>query len=666
MTYRLLLVSCFCFLLFPSPLKAWNLISPDGNITVEINQKTLTSPYPSGNFLYGRMLVKGNLVLPDFPLGLSTSIGNYSTNLTFVGESSRRIQETIPLISGKTNLALLDAQEKTFVFKNSSNQQVMLIFLITNDGLAFRYHLPGSGEVVIHDELTAFALPSTTTTWAMDFVSNYENKYEKHTLDQLQGKSISYPLLAETSGSWVLFTETEVNGAFSGSLLQPINGLIQVNVVPEQTQPLVTTLPHYTPWRLILVGDSPKPLIESNLPLIMSSPIKTVGDWIKPGRVAWSWNTDHASPKSLTKQKEYVDFAHSMGWEYVLVDEGWDSNWIPELVSYAKTKNVGIILWYFWGNLCAWQEGKGFVVSETAARRQFEKMKSWGIVGAKIDFMDNENQERLQFYDVINQVSAEFNILINYHGSNKPIGESRTWPHVLTKEAVLGAEHLIADIAKHNVSLAFTRNIIGPMDYTPVVFSNMQGTTPGHQLALSVIYQSGLQHFADSNTSYSSHLSKPFLQSVPATWDETVFVEGHPDTHIVMARRKGSSWYLGAITSNAQEVHIPLTFLTQSMSASIYSDSNATMLQRQDTVVSPGNILTFPLLPNGGLAIHLSPTTTKSGDANGDGKVDDTDFAIWRTNYNQTKTGGASIGDFNNNGKVEGLDYVIWRNNFGK
>jgi alpha-glucosidase len=281
-----------------------------------------------------------------------------------------------------------------------------------------------------------------------------------------------------------------------------------------------------------------------------------------------------------------------MRWEYVLIDAGWPQmkgGTMEELIQHAKSRNVGIVLWYHSGmgrekdtlsmaNLMAFPESR---------KKEFEKIKAWGAKGVKVDFFDSDKQPVIKRYFDILKDAADAKIMVNFHGSTLPRGWERTYPHLVSMESVKGAEGAgrqeFCDKAPvHNTILPFTRNVVGSMDYTPVIFSNkpnregIRQTTFGHELALSVVFESGVFHFADNMKSYQAlpEEVKKFLREVPTVWDETKYISGIPGQYVVVARRKGATWYVAGINglTSQQEVSFELPFLKKDRSADMLTD----------------------------------------------------------------------------------------------
>ena len=349
--------------------------------------------------------------------------------------------------------------------------------------------------------------------------------------------------------------------------------------------------------------------------------------WIKPGRASWSWLSDHDSPQDCTKLKTFVDLAAEMGWEYSLVDANWNimkNGTIHDLIAYARSKGVGLLLWYNSGgpHNSVTEQPRGTMDIRDVRRFEFERLKQWGIKGVKIDFFQSDKQNIMQLYLDILKDAADYQLMVYFHGCTLPRGWSRTYPNLMTMEAVRGAECYSFDQAypkqapMHNVIQAFTRNVVGPMDYTPVMFADNTYphiTTYGHELALSVVFESGLLHFADAVKPYLDLPEGPktFLKRVPAAWDETRFIAGEPGRFVILARRKGNDWYIGGINGRdiAEQVNVPLAFLGQGRYTMtlIRDGKTPRSFDTQSRVVGAGDSVTMDLGSYAGVAAVLRP-----------------------------------------------------------
>jgi alpha-glucosidase len=331
--------------------------------------------------------------------------------------------------------------------------------------------------------------------------------------------------------------------------------------------------------------------------------------------------------------KHYIDFSAENGIEYMMLDEGWSADVggrsrdltktnpkidLPAIMAYAKQKNVGIWLW------CHWT----FV--DTQMDEAFPLFEKWGVKGVKIDFMDRDDQDMVNFYHRVMKKSAEHRLMVDFHGAYKPCGLRRYYPNLLTREGGMSLEYAKWSnrvTADHNVHLAFTRMLAGPLDYTPGGFFNVAPskfvprfvnptvpTTRAHQVALYVVIESGFTMLADYPGAYKGQPEAPFIMEVPVAWDETRVVSGHPDHHIVTARRKGLDWYVGGITNgDARELKVPLSFLPAGRyMAEVIADAPDADVEATKTVItkspaSAATVFTVKLAPAGGFAMMIKP-----------------------------------------------------------
>jgi len=344
-------------------------------------------------------------------------------------------------------------------------------------------------------------------------------------------------------------------------------------------------------------------------------------DWIKPGPVSWIyWANNHGS-KDYHKVVEYVDLAAEMKWPYVLIDWEWDvmSNGgnIIDAVNYAKSKGIKPLMWYNSGTSWLGATPADRLLTPEKRAKEFTWLNKISVFGIKVDFFAGDQQDMMKYYIDILKDAAKYRLMVNFHGATIPRGWARTYPNLMTMEAVYGAEWynnrsvLTNKAAGHNTTLPFTRNVIGSMDYTPVTFSNSQHphiTSYSHELALSVIFESGLQHFADSPISYYALPAEPkqFLKNVPVCWDDTKLIDGYPGEKVIIARKKGNQWYIGGINGKdkAQTLEINFNFLGKgNFSLQLIKDGNDDKSFSYDTVnLKTGDIFKVDCLPRGGFA----------------------------------------------------------------
>ncbi|MFI6093964.1 glycoside hydrolase family 97 catalytic domain-containing protein [Lentzea sp. NPDC051213] len=495
----------------------------------------------------------GRTIVAPSPVGIMTERADLSSGLTPAGKSRRAIFEYYRTTSGKKRDRSVRAVETTYRFTSGAHR-LNLVVRESSDGVAYRYELPQDTGAVT-GETSAFVLPAESAAWLAKFRRDYENPYLQTTAGTAEQAEYMHPALFEVGGTYALITESDVDGRYSGGhLVHAGGGKYQIKLWDEK---VAVSGALKTPWRTMIVG-SLADVTESTL-VDDLAPRSRVRDtsWIEPGPAVWTWLAgSRGAQQDLNRQKEFVDYAAARGWPYVVVDAGWydDPNWrrtswMPELVRYAKARNVGIHTWVRFSS-----------VDTAEKRRDFlPLLHSWGVTGLKIDFMDSDGQERYRWYDEILPETAGMHFLINFHGATLPHGIHRTWPHVQTTEAVHGAEKSSGVTTSHLTALPFTRNVVGGMDFTPGAFHRTRQNTDGGELALSVIYESGIQNLAGRPDSYDARpLARWYLEQVPTTWDETRMISGRPTQSAVFARRSGDLWFVaGAISGEARDLRIP-------------------------------------------------------------------------------------------------------------
>ncbi|HEX5170339.1 MAG TPA: glycoside hydrolase family 97 catalytic domain-containing protein [Cyclobacteriaceae bacterium] len=627
--------SVFLLLLFgvaPDAIFAqqWKVSSPNKDITINI--------FNEGGSLSYDVSFKNKIIIGASPLGIDREDANFSSQLKFISKSKETVKESYRLLVGKKLQCSNKAKEQTLVFENPAHEKIELTFRAYQDGIAFRYHFPANDGTThkIVQEKTGFAIPNTAKAWIQPYDLNvrmkpcYETYYENGIAPGTPSPNPAgwaFPALFNIGENWALVTEAGLDETYCATHLEDRsgNGIYTIRF-PEREEVTssadpepVSSLPWTTPWRVIIIGPSLGAVQKSSL-VTDVSPGSTLTDtsWIKPGRASWSWWSVGSSPRDFQAQKEYVDFTASMGWEYVLIDSGWpwmEGGNAEDVVRYANSKGVGIFLWYHSGmgrerdtlsmaNLMAFPESR---------KKELQRIRDWGVKGIKVDFFDSDKQPVIQRYMDILRDADDYHIMVNFHGSTLPRGWERTYPHLVSMESVKGAEGYgrqdFCDRApSHNTILPFTRNIVGPMDYTPVTFTNkreaIRQTSVGHELALSIVFESGVFHFADRMSSYQSlpEAPKNFLKQVPVTWDETRYVAGIPGSYVVLARRKGSDWYIGGINGKNEpmEITLDLSFLKKEVTMELITDDEADGTFTNRKVKTDGKKTTVRLKPRGG------------------------------------------------------------------
>lgn len=575
-----LLVLVLALLLPAAPAVA----APPGWTVTGPGQVTATVALNSGNLTLA-VHRQGRTVLQPAAVGLTTTTADLTKDLVFTGRRDRVVMERYTMPTGKRLQRTARMTESRLGFRTASGR-FDLVVRVSADGVAYRYVLPEAATVT--GEASSFTLPSDSKAWLLPYNAWYEANRVRTTAGEATG-DLGYPSLFQNGQDFALLTESDVDGRYAGSRLRRSGDGFQVVLADAQVASTGTT-----PWRTAIVGDLAT-VSTSTLVDDLASPARFADQsWVKPGKVAWSWLSEHASPGDFARQKQYVDFAARHGWQYTLVDEGWSAAWVPELIRYARAQGVEILLWLRWSDL------------DTAQERDtvLPRIKQWGAKGVKLDFMESDSQDRYRWYDAVLQKTADLELMVNFHGSTIPHGLARTWPHVLTMEAVRGAENYPP--AANNPVQFFTRNVAGSMDYTPVSLEvGTKEASIAHEVALPVVYESGWTHFADKPEAYERHPEAlRHLDQLPTVWDETRLLDGDPDSHAVVARRNGDRWFVGGIAAQDRTLRAPLSFLGggQWLVETVRDPATRADVVRDTQVLRSTDTLSVPARRNGGFA----------------------------------------------------------------
>ena len=533
------------------------------------------------------------------------------------GAETFGVQKMVKAKKIKADYTMLEGKRSHCTNEANEYRVGQMTLRLYNDGIAYRYEQPVK-------EQAAYVIPEGMKRWMMQWTDGAEGFYPLMTTYKVKAQRSfsavskdadgncvrwSFPVLLEASPGpsqggeplFALLTEANIERGQSASSLY--NDGEVYRVVPDEGDNL-----GHSPWRVVIVGTLGD-VVESTLVTDVSEPCKLEDtSWIKPGVVSWVyWAYNHGSD-DYNIIKKYTDMAATLKLPYVLIDAEWDrmkdGKTVEDAVSYAKSKGVKPMIWY--NSSVGWVDGAPTPKFRLNRPEDREKEFAWcekiGVAGVKIDFFSGENQKNMDYCIDLMESAARHHLLVNFHGATVPRGWQRTYPNLLSTEGVYGAEWynnvgaFTKAAASHNATLPFTRNVIGPMDYTPCAFSDSQHphiTSHAHELALTVLFESGLQHLADRPESF---LAQPqavqdFLSNLPAAWDETRFVSGYPGESCVLARRSGKTWYVAGIngTDNEMTLNVPLDFLKGKYTATMFADSGS-----KDT---PWRIETIQKLP---------------------------------------------------------------------
>jgi alpha-glucosidase len=593
--------------------------SPDGQIEVTV---TVEEGRPRYAVTYG-----GESLIQPSSLGYD-SLNTIALDRNFeIASVERREQDTswTPLY-GTTASVRNHHREMAVTLRQTEGpeRRLRVVFRVFNDGVAFRYVVPdqegitaprGAARATVYSENTGFNFGGNYETYVFrrppeGFYgrpsggenSSYEGVYRPDSLGTLQpGEIVAMPLLVNAGAAWVAVSEANLTD-YAGLYLEPtgetghltsllhpeyrLTGLSKnyTGIGPTDWK-VKSDLPLRSPWRVLMIGEEPGHLIESNLLTTLSDPsVLQDTSWIEPGLAVWPWWNGRYTPDpdvpneqiSVPMLKYYIDFARESDVPYILIDLGWPEIDIQEVIRYAKAQGVEFFLWV---EEAALREGR---LDST-----FQTYQEWGAAGVKVDFIFPDQQGNVQFLHDILESAGRHRLMVNVHGVHKPTGIRRTYPHFLTREGVLALEFSRKNekpTPEHNVTLPFTRGLLGPMDYTPGAFDpdgppgieRKVQTTRMQQMAMYVVYYSPLQMIPGYPDSYA-----PFpeawrtIRTMPTVWDETRFLQGRPADYVVLARRKGDTWYVGAMTDeSARTLEVPLDFLPDqgTYAAQIFQD----------------------------------------------------------------------------------------------
>lgn len=649
-------IAC-AFVVSPVLGAEWEVQSPNGRVRLVIQLATPQgADYPQDKpRLYYRVehgaAGSRTAVIGDSPLGLVLGGQDFVDGLAFqAADEPRHIDEHYTMPRGKRHECRNEGTARTLRFANAAGAALELELRAYNDGAGFRYVLPGTGagKLTLQSEATGFALSKDLKLWMEPhekggmYTPAYETFYENGIAPGTPsptGAGWSFPVLFCTADEqhWGLIADAAVGPDDYGAHLtdDAPGGVYRVGLPDsDEGRGYGAALPWFklpwkSAWRAIILGDSPGAIVESTLVDDLNPPCTMKDtDWIRPGRVAWSWWSDPPSPTDGVKMKQWVDWAVEMGWEYVCVDANWpmmDNGNVHDVIRYAQSKGVGVLLWYNGGgpiNIVT-EKPRDALFFPEVRRFELNMLKDWGVKGLKVDFFQSDKPEIMALYHDILKDAADARIMISYHGCTMARGWSRTYPHLVTMEAVRGEETYMfderfPDVAPvQNTIHPFARNAIGPMDYTPMGLTNQKmahKTTYAHELALTVLFETGWLHFADDPDVYRA-LPAPvrqFMRDVPVDWDETRYVAGYPGREAVLARRHGDAWYVAGVNgrNEARDLSVELAkFLApRGFAMTLITDGpDATHFASQARTVNGGDALKVHLLPYGGFIAQLKP-----------------------------------------------------------
>lgn len=569
----------------------YEISSPDQSLKVNVILKDKQ--------LFYQVNRNGAEVLNTSTLGLVSTDADFSKNLSLLSVSkSETVKDTYTLKNAKRLINNYAASKRVIHLENGDKKKLDVIFQVSNDGIAFRYYFPDRDTKTskLSAEKTSFHFFKSSKAWMQPMSvaktgwestnPSYEEYYKKEINIGTPAPTDAgwvYPALFNYKDTWLLVSETGLDGNYCATRLKQNSpdGNYEVGF-PDQREAFTgqnvnpeSTLPWYTPWRIIAIG-SLKTVTESTLGTDLAYPAKSNinPDQFQLGKASWSWIILKDNSIKYDVQKKYIDFAADMKWEFCLIDVNWDTTIgfpkMQELADYAKSKNVGLILWY--NSAGAWNTVKYTPKNKLNVResrlQEFAMLKKMGIKGIKVDFFGGDGQSMIKYYLEIFEDAAKFGLSVNCHGATLPRGWQRTYPNLVTMESIKGMEFITFEQENaneepaHATTIPFTRNVFDPMDFTPMSLNKLPNinlkTTSTFELALPILFHSGVQHLAETPEGMAKvpAFVKTFLQEFPASWTDTKLIDGYPGKFVVMARKAGNKWYIAGINgeNTAKEV----------------------------------------------------------------------------------------------------------------
>jgi hypothetical protein len=630
------LLSCLCCL--HAQLRAQEVFSPDKKIKLDFIVRNGGAHF--------KVWYNNKQLLEESPLGIVMMDEHFESDLRLVSTSKvMTVANSYGMKNAKKSSITYQASKRIFHLQNGHAKKMDIIFQLSNDGLAFRYFFPERTPEIkkITREVTAYKFSTDAKAWLQPMSvaksgwqqsnPSYEEGYRQDIpVGTPSAAGWVYPALFKTNDTWLLITESSLDSSFCGTkLINDSAGSLYHVGFPDPREIFTgrgllpqSPLPWYSPWRIITIG-SLKTIVESTLGSDLASPaLKIDPSFVKPGKASWSWINSKDDSIVYSEQKRYIDFAADMHWQYCLIDVNWDTKIgyekIKELADYGATKNVGLILWY--NSAGDWNttpyHPKSFLLTQEQREKEFGRLQQMGIKGVKIDFFGGDGQSMIKYYHDILIDAARFKLLVNFHGATLPRGWDRTYPHLMSTEAIRGFEMVTfnqqdADAeATHCAMLPFTRNAFDPMDFTPVNLYKIntrvqRKTTSAFELALSVLFLSGIQHYAESPAGMQQvpPYVKDFLRQLPDYWDDVRFIEGYPGRQVVIARRSGSRWYVCGINGEKTEKNLilDLSYLKIRKGTMIADGTGPLSFQTKEINLSPTGQVNVSMKGSGGFVI---------------------------------------------------------------
>jgi hypothetical protein len=635
--YSILLLALSLFSSAETPAN-YSFLNTDKTIKVEFN----LTPKKTPSY---KVFYKNKLVINTSDLGIVREDANFYSDMKIVNVSeAKTVASNYSMLQGKRKNIHYAASEYIVSLQSKTGEAMEIIFQLSHDGIALRYHFPKTSNDVkkITEEKTSYNFDASAKAWLQPMSKaktgwketnpSYEEHYAMgvpvNTKPDI-GEGWVYPALFNANEAWVLITETGLQDNYCGSRLVYNDASKAMQVAFPQKEEIFpngalnpeSQLPWFTPWRIITIG-SLKTITESTLGTDLADPaIPMDASFIKSGLSSWSWVLLKDESVNFETTLQFIDYASSMNWPYCLIDADWDTRIgdakMKELVAHAVSKNVKLLVWY--NSSGSWNSTeyhpKGKLLTHVDRDAAFSKLKEMGIAGIKVDFFGGDGQSMIAYYHAMLKDAAKHQLLINFHGATLPRGWQRTYPNLLTTEAIKGEEYItffqdIADLQpSHCTMLPFARNVFDPMDFTPMVLDSIPNikrkTTPAFELALPVLFLSGIQHIAETPSGMAKmpKYVVDYLKDIPTNWDDSKFLDGYPGKYIVMARKKDNVWHIVGINgeNKPKKIEFDLSFVTNESGYVILENEKGF----QQLPISKNTKLKVTMKPNGGFVVKM-------------------------------------------------------------
>lgn len=592
------------------------------------------------------------LILDKSPLGLHTNEGNFSTGLQVVSVKTDQIAKSYQQDRIKKFENYYEANVLRLTLENEDKNRMDIVFQVSNNDLAFRYELPIWGErrsVVVQEEITGYRFPGHTTAFLSNMMTpmtafartapSYEAGYRADFPIQKakSNEGFVFPALFKVGeDGWVLLSETGVSSLYCASHLSEISedGVFHV-AYPHMAQNngfgssgAALGLPGVTPWRTITVGNDLQPIVETTIPFDVVEPLYEASKKYTFGKSTWSWIVWQDQSMNWDDQVTYIDLASELGYEFILVDAFWDENIgydrMKDLVDYAQSKNVDVLLWYNSNGAFndAPQGPRNKMNTSIVRKKEMKWLQSIGVKGMKVDFLGGDKQETMRLYEDILSDANDYGLMVFFHGATLPRGWERMYPNYVGSEAVLASEMLIfSQHARDNEAFyatlhPFMRNTVGSMEFGGVLLNkyltkenkNRNGrlTTDAFQLATAVLFQNPVQPFAltPNNLTDVPAFEIDFMKKVPTTWEETKFIAGYPGKHVVIARRNADQWYISGVNAEENAVKLKLDLsIVSGKEVKLIADKKDGTTYQSDVKLNKNGEIEVIIQPKGGIVI---------------------------------------------------------------